>query len=97
VTLPEVEGGEGTGLGEVVTDEPSDEAAVGGGMRRVEPWQVRSSVVQSEEVPVGLPRQPGERWARCAVRAGDAPVGHAERHGVGAVNDGGAVPHAGRE
>src|SRR5207253_1787745 len=97
-TLPEVEGRESARLAEVVSDEAGDETAVGGRVWRVEPGQVRCGVVQDEEVPVRLPRQPGERRGRRAGGAGDPALGHAEAHGVGTVGiDGRAVADAGPE
>src|SRR5207237_10609248 len=52
VTLPEVQGGKGASLAQVVADEAGDEAAVSGRVRAVEQRQIRARVVQGEEITV---------------------------------------------
>src|SRR5205823_11507422 len=83
-TLPEVEGGKGTRLAQVVADEASDEAAMSGRVRGVQQRQIRSRVVQGDEIAVGTGRQAarGLRGGQAAARTERAAVRHAEEHGL---------------
>ena len=57
MALPEVEGGEGARLPEVVADEAGEEAAVRGGVRRGERRQIGGRIVEGDEIAVRLRRQ----------------------------------------
>jgi len=50
MTLPKVDGGEGTGLAHVVAHEARNQPAVGGRMRRVKWRQGCGGVVQGKEI-----------------------------------------------
>ena len=60
MALPEVEGGEGARLPEVVADEAGEEAAVRGGVRRGERRQLGGRIVEGDEIAVRLRRQAGD-------------------------------------
>ena len=78
MTLPKVEGGEGSGLAEVVAKEASHEAAVRRGVRRVEPGQLRPEIVQGDEVRVRLGREARGALSGRAARAKRTAFGDAE-------------------
>ena len=78
MTLPEVEGGEDSGLAEVVAEEASHEAAVRRGVRRVELRQVGPGIVQGDEVPVRLGWEPRRWLGGRAARAKRAAFSDAE-------------------
>ena len=96
MTLPEVEGGEDSGLAEVVAEEASHEAAVRRGVRRVELRQVGPGIVQGDEVCVRLGRKPCGTLSRRAARAKRTAFGDAESDSPVGL-DRGTIPDANLE
>ena len=98
VMFPEVERRERTGLGQVVSDEPSDEPAVRRGMQGIEQRQRRPYIVQGDEIAERLRRQAARSLGRRAARAEGTSIRHAEGdRGVALRRDRGPVPGAARE